>query len=91
MAKIKAIIEDLSKISAAAERRELEGPVEVSTESPDVPEWSQSSVKRELQFLLSHTIHHYSLVAVALRTQGFEPGAAFGVAPSTLRHRRKTD
>ncbi len=63
--------------------------MEVSAETPDASEWGYSSVKRELQFLLSHTIHHYSLVAVALRAQGFEPGADFGVAPSTLRYWRK--
>lgn len=53
-------------------------------------DWSISSLKRELQFLLSHTIHHYSLIALALRLQGFEPGAAFGVAPSTLKNWRET-
>jgi hypothetical protein len=51
---------------------------------------SRSSVKRELQFLLSHTIHHYALIALALRLQGFEPGEEFGLAPSTLEYRRKS-
>jgi hypothetical protein len=51
--------------------------------------WSRSSVMRELQFLLSHTIHHYALIAFALRLQGFDPGAEFGVAPSTLEHWRQ--
>ena len=44
-----------------------------------------SSVLRELEFLLSHTIHHYALVAVMARLQGFEPAAGFGIAPSTLK------
>jgi hypothetical protein len=48
--------------------------------------WCASTVLRELQFLLSHTIHHYALVALVLRLQGFEPGAGFGVNPSTLQH-----
>ncbi len=48
--------------------------------------WSLSSVERELQFLLSHTIHHYALIAIALRSHGFDPGREFGVAPSTLRY-----
>ena len=51
--------------------------------------WSDSTVKRELQFLLSHTIHHYALKAMILRTQGIDPGEEFGVAPSTLRYREK--
>lgn len=48
-----------------------------------------SSVGRELLFLASHTTHHYALIAVLLRLQGVEPGADFGVATSTLEHRRR--
>ncbi len=47
-----------------------------------------TSVLRELEFLLSHTIHHYALVAVMARLQGCEPPAEFGIAPSTLRFQR---
>ncbi|MDT8321297.1 MAG: hypothetical protein RQ826_12300 [Xanthomonadales bacterium] len=46
-----------------------------------------TSVERELEFLLSHTIHHYSILAVMCRLQGVSVPADFGVAPSTLRHR----
>lgn len=45
-----------------------------------------SSVVRELEFLLSHTVHHYALVAVICRLAGHEPPRDFGVAPSTARH-----
>ena len=48
--------------------------------------WSRSSVLRELDFLQSHTIHHYSLIAILLRLRGIDPGPEFGVAPSTLNH-----
>ena len=51
--------------------------------------WSPSSVERELQYLLAHTIHHYALIAVLLRLQGYAPHADFGVAPSTLKYRRE--
>lgn len=47
-----------------------------------------SSVGRELLFLASHTTHHYALIAVLLRLQEIEPGTDFGVAVSTLEHRR---
>ena len=53
--------------------------------------WCRSSVQRELQFLLTHTIHHYALIGTLLELQGFKLGeefAEFGVAPSTLRHWR---
>lgn len=50
--------------------------------------WMPSSLGRELQFMVSHTTHHYALMAMILRHQGLEPGADFGVASSTLLHRR---
>jgi uncharacterized damage-inducible protein DinB len=53
--------------------------------------WSRSSVARELQFLSSHTVHHLALIAMLLRSFGVEPGADFGVAPSTLRHREEDE
>jgi len=53
------------------------------------PSWSASSVGRELRFLMSHTIHHYALIAILLRLRGIDPPQTFGVAPSTLRHRAR--
>jgi hypothetical protein len=50
----------------------------------DGSDWSGSTVKRELQFLVSHTVHHYALIKDLLRRAGFDPGQGFGVAPSTL-------
>ncbi len=51
-------------------------------------DWSASTVKRELQFLVSHTVHHYALIKEVLRQEGLEAGETFGVAPSTLAARR---
>ena len=50
---------------------------------------TRSSVARELEFLRSHTIHHYAVIALLLRLQAIEPGREFGVAPSTLIHLSK--
>ncbi len=50
--------------------------------------WGDSSASRELEFLLSHTIHHFALIGVCCRLQGIHPPATFGIAPSTLRHRQ---
>lgn len=58
-----------------------------NTTYENVAAWGESTARRELQFLLSHTIHHYALVAVSCRMLGVEPHADFGVAPSTLRYR----
>jgi hypothetical protein len=43
-------------------------------------------VARELQFLQSHTVHHYAVIHLMLLQQGIRPDPEFGVAPSTLRH-----
>ena len=51
-------------------------------------QWSRSTLRRELQFLLSHTIHHFALIGLLLSFHGVEPGEEFGVAPSTLKHWR---
>jgi hypothetical protein len=60
----------------------------VSTEDGTVtaPVWCASSVLRELDFLQSHTIHHFSLVAMLLRLHEIDPGEQFGVAPATLNY-----
>ena len=66
-------------------------PIQVrmeNTADTSAEAWGGSTARRELQFLLSHTIHHYALVAVSCRLLGIEPSADFGVAPSTLRYRK---
>ena len=45
-----------------------------------------STLGRELEFAVSHTIHHYALVRERLRGVDFDP--RFGVAPSTLEYWR---
>jgi hypothetical protein len=47
---------------------------------------SASSARRELQFLHSHTIHHWALIALLLARNGIAVAPEFGIAPSTLRH-----
>lgn len=60
--------------------------MECGDDSPPESWWSTSSICRELQFLISHTVHHYALIRFVLKLQGIDPGPVFGVAPSTLRH-----
>lgn len=45
-----------------------------------------STVGRELKFVMSHTIHHYAIIAMYLRQAGQPVTPEFGVAPSTLRY-----
>lgn len=46
--------------------------------------WCATSVLRELEFVQSHTLHHYALIALKLSFQGISVNKEFGVAPSTL-------
>ena len=48
-----------------------------------------STLKRELQFLKFHAVHHYAMIVMILRIQGFEPPEDFGFAPSTLEYLKK--
>jgi hypothetical protein len=48
--------------------------------------WVSSTLRREYQYLVSHTIHHFAIIRFILAAQGIDPGPTFGVAPSTLRH-----
>lgn len=50
--------------------------------------WCSSTVGREMQALVSHTVHHYAIISCILRVAGIECPAEFGVAPSTLNYRR---
>lgn len=50
----------------------------------DTSSWHDSSIGRELEFLHSHTVHHYALISEKLTSYGIEVSADFGVAPSTL-------
>ncbi len=69
---------------------DLETEVMVKTEEISgvrgKPKWARSSGLRELDFLQSHTIHHFALIAYKLRALGVEVGEDFGVAPSTLKY-----
>ena len=76
MARMARVVEQLREI----------GPMHPLQARQDSPLWAASSTERELQFLISHTVHHYALIAMILRLQGVEPGEEFGVAPSTLQY-----
>lgn len=56
----------------------------INTDAAEV--YVRSTIGRELQFLLMHTIHHYAIMAVMLRNLGFFPDREFGMAPSTITY-----
>jgi uncharacterized damage-inducible protein DinB len=88
MARLEATIEKLANLPLADGATPLLVKLEAA-DPQDERAWNQSSLGRELHFLLSHTIHHYALIALMLRLQGFHPAEDFGIAPSTLAHWRR--
>lgn len=50
---------------------------------------SPSSGVRELQFLVSHTVHHDALIGAAANAMQVCADADYGLAPSTLQHLRQ--
>jgi len=50
-----------------------------------------STLGRELVYVIAHGIHHYALITVMARLQGADVPEDFGVAPSTVHHRRSVD
>ena len=82
-------IVELTDQLARLDRADLDHAAVLRTgadEAPEGFETSPSSLRRELHFLLSHTVHHYALIAMILARHGVEVEPDFGVAPSTLRH-----
>ena len=49
---------------------------------------SESSVCREMQFLVSHTVHHFALISIIAGLSGLRTPEDFGIAPSTLKARQ---
>ncbi len=83
LATVLGLIGDLERITD----RLAAGPIEVSTRSAgdgQEPDWSGSTIKRELQFLVSHTVHHFALIKPLLLREGIAVYDQFGLAPSTL-------
>lgn len=75
----------MDEFAAGNADRVLRVRVETAPSAAAEP-WAGSTALRELEFLLSHTIHHYALIAVVCRLAGHATPSDFGMAPSTLRY-----
>lgn len=82
-----AAIDALADLAARVSALELDeaAPLQVRLDTGGASLWTASSVGRELQFLLSHTVHHYALITVLCKLHDLPTEPGFGVAPSTLR------
>jgi uncharacterized damage-inducible protein DinB len=88
LAELARLANGLEEVSGATPSDRLEVRVDVSPGEHGAEDWSATSLGRELRFLVSHTVHHFALIAQILRARGVEPGKEFGVAPSTLTYWR---
>jgi uncharacterized damage-inducible protein DinB len=70
-----------------SERRRLRLSAMVSSCLPPIE--VETTVGRELAFVLSHTVHHNALIAVMALTLGVPIPDRFGYAPSTIAHLEK--
>ncbi|HUL69709.1 MAG TPA: hypothetical protein VLT17_05640 [Gemmatimonadales bacterium] len=81
---------ELSELEPVQRDHRILVHVATSADEDSAADWASSTIKRELLFLQSHTVHHFALIALLARTAGIELGEDFGVAPSTLAHRKRT-
>jgi hypothetical protein len=77
----------LLALPPCSERRSLRLRAMVSSGLPSVE--LDTTVGRELAFVLSHTVHHNALIAVIAKTLGVYVPERFGYAPSTIAHLEK--
>lgn len=79
----RSIILELARLESGADMVLM---VQTDSGADTGPDWRESSLGRELQFLASHTTHHFALIRLLLALQGIECSADFGMAPSTKAH-----
>ena len=84
----RAFIPGLHAVASAMGEGSVRVRVDCGTSRPETPPECASTVDRELQFLVCHTVHHYALIGMILKLEGHPTAADFGIAPSTLAHRR---
>lgn len=84
--KLREIMRSLETLRTQGRDAELAVKMDCGDDSDEASWWSTSTLRRELQFLISHTVHHYALIGLILKFQGKETGPDFGIAPSTLRY-----
>jgi len=50
-----------------------------------------SNFSRELVFITSHAVHHFSIISIAMQIQDLTLDVNFGIAPATATHLRNTE
>ena len=81
-AKLRSLIDALTKVPMNV----AELIAVISELDPTIEQLS--TLGRELEFAISHTIHHYALIRQRLENSGVTCDPRFGIAPSTLEYWR---
>ena len=91
--KIRETMDALNDLSAVADKSDNRLLVKNDESSPglDPSPFSFSTIERELQFLKFHAVHHFAIIAMILRIQGFKLPDDFGVAVSTLQYLKQLE
>lgn len=88
-----AVLDEIAEGLERTRSRPPADPVQVQMRcAVDQPgdTWASSTVGRELQFLVSHAVHHYALIRMLLEQDGVPIEPDFGIAPSTIHARAAT-
>lgn len=89
--KMEELIAFTTSLKAVNLDQPLKVKMDIGASHEEEERWSQSSLRRELQFLISHAIHHYALIATLCSWEGLRLPEDFGVGPFTLRFRNSRD
>lgn len=82
--RFKAVVNELNELPPNIANKQILVRLENADNASVDADWCISSVLRELEFLQSHTLHHYALIAAKLSGRGIKVDKEFGVSPSTL-------
>lgn len=86
-AKISEVIKKLQTLSVQDFNQEILVRHERANDISDADAWCRSTLAREVEFLQSHTVHHYAIIGLKLAASGIKVDETFGVADSTLKYR----
>lgn len=84
-ADVERLLQNMSSLDASSQ---LTVKSEVAQSSKQVATMG-STLSRELVFVASHAVHHFSLIAIVCQLQGIDLHENFGVAPATATYIRQ--
>lgn len=79
-----------NQLGTLEDQLDTEVQVKMDTGSLLSDQWPRSTIGRELQFLLSHAVHHYALIGTMCQIKGQPIPETFGIAPSTIKYQSAT-